>query len=315
MLMEIKHDTVFLKEAIDVLEIESGDTVVDATVGGAGHFKKILNELNGSGTLVGIDADSCALERAKEEVTNNTGVRIELVENNFRNLDVILDDLSIQKIDKSIFDLGWSGFQLFANRGFSFQRDEPLVMTYSKDGEGSVAELVNSATEEELSDILHTFGEERFARHIARSIVRNRHQKRILTTFDLVNAVTDGTPSWYQNRKVHPATKTFQAFRIAINDELNVTRDGISAAIERTSVNGRIAVITFHSIEDRIVKTLFRDAAYAGHGTVLTRKPIVPSAEEVSNNRRARSAKLRVFVRSSVPMKKNINNSQQHTYA
>lgn len=315
MLMEIKHDTVFLKEAIDILEIKSGEVVVDATVGGAGHFKSILNKLDGSGVLVGIDADTAALDRAKEKIQDNTGVRVELVENNFRNLSSILDDLSIQKIDKSIFDLGWSSFQLFANRGFSFQKDEPLVMTYSKDGAGSVAEFVNSATEEELSDVLHTFGEERFARHIARSIVRNRHQKRILTTFDLVNAVTDGTPSWYQNRKVHPATKTFQAFRIMINDELNVIRDGVSAAIERTSTDGRIAVITFHSIEDRIVKTLFRDAAYAGHGTVLTRKPIAPSVEEISNNRRARSAKLRVFVRSSVPVQKDINNSQQHTYA
>ncbi len=312
--MEARHDTVFLQEAVEALAIEHSDTVVDATVGGAGHFTQILHKLDNTGTLVGIDADSDALSRTRD-VAEKASPRVELVENNFRNLSQILDELHIEKIDKSLFDLGWSGFQLTANRGFSFQKDEPLLMTYNKDDTRTVAQLVNSATEEEISDILHALGEERFARPIARSIVRERHQKRILTTFDLVQAVVKGTPVWYQNRKVHPATKTFQAFRIAVNDELDAVRDGLSAALKRTSPEGRIAVITFHSIEDRIVKMIFRNAVHEGLGTILTKKPIVPSSEEVSANRRARSAKLRVFARGSLHIETPVINSYQKTYA
>lgn len=314
MLMEARHDTVFLQEAVEALAIEHGDTVVDATVGGAGHFTQMLQKLDSTGTLIGIDADTDALSRART-VTENSSARVELVENNFRHLSQVLDELHIEKIDKSLFDLGWSGFQLAAHRGFSFQNDEPLLMTYNKDDTHSAAQLVNSATEEELADILHALGEERFARPIARSIVRERHQKRILTTADLVHAVIKGTPVWYQNRKVHPATKTFQAFRIAVNDELGAVREGLASALERTGPNGRIAVITFHSIEDRIVKMIFRNAVHEGLGTILTKKPIVPSSEEVSANRRARSAKLRIFTRCALHEQTPIIHSHQHTYA
>ncbi len=312
--MEEQHKAVFLKEAIDALSIERGDTVVDATVGGAGHFAKMLHALDSTGTLVGIDADGDSLVRARK-ITNDLGVHVELIEENFRNLAYILDKLHITKIDKSLFDLGWSSFQLTSNRGFSFQKDEPLLMTYCKNSMHTVAELVNSAPEEKLSDILYTLGEERFARQIARSIVQERHNKRILTTFELVSAVMNGTPVWYQHRRVHPATKTFQALRIAINDELGAIREGLTVALERTRPGGHIAVITFHSIEDRIVKMLFRDAASVGRGTVLTRKPVVPSVEEIAANHRARSAKLRVFVCAPIPAREPICHSNQHLYA
>lgn len=313
--MEPRHDTVFPQEAIETLEISADDTVVDATVGGAGHFARILALLGSAGTLVGIDADADALQRAQKHVLGNTP-NIKLVEDNFRNLASILDDLKISKIDKSLFDLGWSGFQLASGRGFSFQQDEPLLMTYGKNASNSAAELVNSSSEEELSDILRNFGEERFAYQIARTIVRERKNKHIITTGDLVRVIEMATPAWYQHRRVHPSTRTFQALRIAVNDELGAIREGLTSAIERTRPGGRIAVITFHSIEDRIVKHLFRDAAYEDKGTIVTRKPIVPSAKELEENRRARSAKLRVFACgiTSTDYKKTVNNLAKSLY-
>jgi 16S rRNA (cytosine1402-N4)-methyltransferase len=223
---------------------------------------------------------------------------VHLVENNFRNLGAVLEEKGIEKIDKALFDLGWSGFHLTRGRGFSFKVEEPLLMTYGEPQEGqTAADLVNSATEEELSDILHTYGEERFARQIARSIVRARGQQRILTTTQLVAAIEDGVPSWYRSQRLNPSTKTFQALRIAVNDELGALREGITSAMEHLSIGGRVAVITFHSIEDRIVKQMFRDAAYQGQGTLITRKPVVPGDTELVANPRARSAKLRIFER------------------
>ncbi len=217
---------------------------------------------------------------------------------NFRNLASILDTLQISCIDRALFDLGWNGFQLAAGRGFSFRIDEPLLMTYGEPEEGkTAADLVNSLPEAELAEIIFSYGEERFSRGIARSIVETRRHSRILTTLQLADAVTRGTPSWYQHRRLHPATKTFQALRIATNDELGALRDGLGVALERLTLGGRIAVITFHSIEDRIVKGLFKEAAYAGRGTLITRKPLAPSAEELTRNPRARSAKLRIFER------------------
>ncbi|HFC10773.1 MAG TPA: 16S rRNA (cytosine(1402)-N(4))-methyltransferase RsmH [Candidatus Kaiserbacteria bacterium] len=317
--MEPHHETVFLEEAVEALEIAPGDTVVDATVGGAGHFIKLLSKLDSTGTIVGIDADSDALNRAKEKTTGKAQKnlpRIELVENNFRNFSAILDKLGIDKVDKSLFDLGWSGFQLTSGRGFSFQqKDEPLLMTYGKNEGNSVAEIVNSSSEEELTDILRTFGEERFARPIAKAIVHERQNERILTTGDLVRVIEVATPAWYQHRRVHPATRTFQALRIAVNDELGALRDGIASAVSRSRTGGRVAVITFHSIEDRIVKNMFRDFAYEGKGTVVTRKPIVPSKHELETNRRSRSAKLRVFACGDSITKKTITHSIQRLYA
>ena len=301
--METKHDSVLFNESIEALAIESSDIVVDGTVGGAGHFKAMMEALGSKGTIIGIDADSDAIARAEAVVAGDTRSdkpTVHLVENNFRNLEAILKDLDLSKADKVLLDLGWSSFQLTRGRGFSFRADEPLLMTYgTPEEQETAAELVNSSSEEALSEIIFTFGEERFARGIAKSIVRERKIERIMTTGQLVSAIEKGTPKWYQTKRLHPATKTFQALRIAVNDELGALRDGLSAALSVVPEGGRIAVITFHSIEDRIVKGMFRDAAYAGKGSLFNRKPIVPSPEELAVNPRARSAKLRVFMRGS----------------
>ncbi len=312
--METRHDSVFLNEATQSLAVEPDDIVVDATVGGAGHFARLLGLLSSEGTLIGIDADADAIQRA-EGVLENTRPHGILVEDNFRNLSSILERLHIKGIDKSLFDLGWSSFQLTVGRGFSFKNDEPLLMTYGKDSAETAAVLVNTAPEERLADILYTFGEERFARQIAHAIIHERRRARILTTGDLVRAVSFGTPSWYQHRRIHPATKTFQALRIAVNDELDSLREGLAAALTHTRPGGRIAVITFHSIEDRIVKTIFRDAAYSGRGSILTRKPIVPSHAECVANHRMRSAKLRIFACGTSVAPNSFTRSNSHAYA
>lgn len=313
--MESEHTSVLMEEVMEALSIASSDVVLDATLGGAGHFKRLLAALGSEGTLIGIDADNEAVERAREALAQDrrpTRPVAHLINDNFRNLAHVLERLNIAHINKALFDLGWSGHQLAAARGFSFQKDEPLMMTYGE-GARSAAEIINSATEEELADILYTYGEERFARGIAKSIVSMRRANRLLTTNQLVEAVIAGTPSWYQHRKIHPATKTFQALRIVANDELEALREGLASTLSLLAPGGRIAVISFHSIEDRIVKGALRDAALAGQGSILTRTPITPSRSEVAANRRARSAKLRVFERCTA-VKSPSSTSRLATY-
>ncbi len=308
--MEARHDSVLMREVLEALALMPGDTVVDATVGGAGHFAAFLAALGEGGVIVGIDADRAAVERGREVYALDRRPErpvAHLVNDNFRNLSRILERLDIGKVDKVFFDLGWSGYQIAAPRGFSFQNDEPLLMTYGESGPSvgigtgeTAADIVNSSSEEDLADLIFTYGEERFARSIARSIVATRSRERILTTGALVAAVLAGTPSWYQKRKIHPATKTFQALRIAVNDEIGALREGLAAAIDALAPLGRLAVISFHSIEDRVVKNVLRDAALSGSGSLLPKKSIVPTRAEILLNRRARSAKLRVFERSAV---------------
>lgn len=297
--MEARHDTVLFTEAVEALNLAPSDIAVDMTLGGAGHFKSMLGLLGSEGTLIGIDADEDAIARAQKVVDEDERTdtpEVHLVNDNFRNLGSILDERGIATIDKALFDLGWSGFQLARGRGFSFRADEPLLMTYGEPKEGATAaDLVNTASEEALVEILYTYGEERFARGIAKAIVKARSREHILTTEQLAEVVKQGTPAWYHHRRLHPATKTFQALRIAVNDELGALREGLSVALSRLSPGGRIAVITFHSIEDRVVKGMFRDAAHAGSGSLVNKKPIVPSDRELADNPRARSAKLRVF--------------------
>ena len=294
--MDARHDSVLMTEVLEALEVQPSDTVVDATIGGAGHFAELLAALEEGGVLVGIDADPAAVERGREAYARDRRPdrpTAHLVNDNFRNLTHILERLGIAPVDKILFDLGWSGYQIAAPRGFSFQNDEPLLMTY---GEGeTAADIINSSSEEDLADIIFVYGEERFARGIARAIVTARSKERILTTSVLVAAVLAGTPSWYHQRKIHPATKTFQAFRIAVNDEIGVLREGLAAAISALSPHGRLAVISFHSIEDRVVKNILRDAAALREGTIWSKKPIVATRTEVLSNHRARSAKLRIF--------------------
>ncbi len=291
-----------MNEALKALAIKPGDMVVDATVGGAGHFTKLLAELGEGGIIVGIDADPAAVERGRETYAADRRPErpiAHLVNDNFRNLARILERLSVGPADAILFDLGWSGYQIASPRGFSFQNDEPLLMTYGEGGE-TAADIVNSSSLEQLADIIFTYGEERFARSIARAIVSARAKERILTTGALVTAIQAGTPKSYREGKIHPATKTFQALRIAVNDEIGALRDGLSAALASLAPGGRLAIISFHSIEDRMVKHMLRDAADAGLGTLSPKKPIVPRRTEVLANRRSRSAKLRVFERSLI---------------
>ncbi len=304
---EPRHDTVLLKEAVDSLELTAGDVVVDATLGGAGHFRALLEQLGPKGTLIGIDADEDALLRAQkvvDEVPAADRPTVKLLHGNFRDLSTMLETEGLVPT-KVLFDLGWSAFHLSSGRGFSFKVDEPLHMTYGDPSEGTTAgDLVNHLSESSLADLLWSLGEERFGKSIARSIVKFREEAPIETTAQLVEAIGEGTPSWYQHRRIHPATKTFQALRIAANDELGALREGLASALTLVPHGGRISVITFHSIEDRIVKTMFREAVEAGKGSLVQRKPLVPSAEECAQNPRARSAKLRVFV-SGPPVPKN----------
>jgi 16S rRNA (cytosine1402-N4)-methyltransferase len=306
--MQEGHQSVLLSEAIDSLQIVPGDIVVDATVGGAGHFSALRSALDPTGTLVGIDADSEAIDRGRAVIgqPSEQDPRVILENDNFRNLESVLDRNDIEKVNKVLFDLGWSGFQLTRGRGFSFQSDEPLLMTYGDpQGQTTAEDVVNGASEEELTDMLLSLGEETFARKIAKGIVEARKRGRITTTFQLVDVIKQSTPVWYQKRRLHPATKTFQALRMYVNDELGALREGLVAALARTETKGRIAVITFHSIEDRIVKLAFREAVAAGKGTLAVKKPIVPSEEGLAANPRARSAKLRVFEVGTFILKKS----------
>jgi 16S rRNA (cytosine1402-N4)-methyltransferase len=305
-----------MDEVLEALAIAPADVVVDGTLGGAGHFKELSARLGADGVIVGIDADAEAVERAREVVAEDRRTDrpvAHLICDNFRNFSRILDRLNIAHFDKALFDLGWSGYQLAGSRGFSFQGDEPLLMTYGE-GERSAAEIVNSASESELADIIYTYGEERYARRIAASIVAARRKARILTTGQLVAAIEAGMPAAMRGGKINPATKTFQALRIAANDELGALKEVITASFARVRAGGRIAFITFHSIEDRIVKQAFRAAELAELGEELGKKPLAPSAREIANNRRARSAKLRVFVRSAAALPQS-SDITLHSYA
>ena len=292
------HRSVLLHEAIEALSIQENDIVVDGTLGGAGHAKEIAQHLGPGGTLIGFDLDRDAIERAHVAL-EKSACAVHLIESNFRNLDTELHARGVEAVDKALFDLGWSSFQLDAGRGFSFQKDEPLRMTYSKEENGLTAEIVvNTWAEESLADVIYGFGEERFARRIAQHIVEARAKKRIETSSQLAEIIKAAVPAAYRFGRIHPATKTFQALRIAVNDELGAIDQGIRSAWRMLRANGRIAVITFHSIEDRAVKHLFR-ALSLENGQLLTKKPQRPSAEEISENPRARSAKLRVLQKLS----------------
>lgn len=298
--MQAKHESVLAEEVMEALSLSPQETAVDATIGGAGHFAAMLAALGKDGTLVGIDADPAAVERGRQayaEDRRSDRPVTHVVNDNFRNFARILERLNIGHVDAVLFDLGWSGYQIASLRGFSFQGDEPLYMTYAEGGE-SAAELVNSLSEKKLADLIYAYGEEHFARPIARAIVKKRAIQRILTTKQLVDAIESGTPKWYREGKIHPATRTFQALRIAVNDEIGALKEGLGSALAALAPGGRMAVITFHSIEDRVVKNMLQDAADRGIGTLSPKKPILPCREEVVKNRRARSAKLRVFKRA-----------------
>ena len=291
------HRTVLLHEAIEQLGIKSGDIVVDATLGGAGHATAIAESLGKEGTLIGMDLDQEAIDRTKIALEKFSKPKIHLATANFRNLSSELAKLGVTKIDKALFDLGWSGYQLEAGRGFSFLKDEPLLMTYSANPSESTltaAMIVNEWAEESIADIIFGWGEERYSRRIAKRIIESRAKSPIRTSLQLAEIIRGAVPPAYRHGRIHPATRTFQALRIAVNDELGALKEGLAGAWANLSQGGRIAVITFHSIEDREVKRLFVKWEKMGEGKRITRSPIRPSAEEIKVNPRSRSAKLRV---------------------
>ncbi len=272
------HVSVMIGEVLSALAVKDGEVVVDATYGRGGHSSALKKEAKIK--LIALDADPAA------------GV----IEANFADLGKVL---GAQKADKVLFDLGWNMTQLSSGRGFSFMYDEPLNMSYAvKPRSGfTAAEALNEWSEETLADVLFGYGEERYARRIAKAIAARRKVQPFETTRELVEAVRDAVPAAYRRGRINPATKTFQALRIAVNDELGALKQGLSAAWEKLTPGGRIAVITFHSIEDRIVKRYFAALAKEGSGKLLYKKPLTPSAGEVKSNPASRSAKLRAIER------------------
>lgn len=286
------HEPVLLNESIKFLRPRDGKAFIDATIDGGGHARRILSEMSQKAVLAGIDRDGDMIRRLKKEFKGDR--RLKLAEGNFKNLKKLAKKFS-DSYDGILFDLGLSSVQLEdSGRGFSFLRDEPLIMTYEpnpKVGDLTAALIVNSWPEEEISKILWQYGEERFARGIAKEIMRERKKSKILATFHLVKIIKKATPVWYHRARIHPATKTFQALRIAVNDELEALREGLGQGWEILRPGGRMAVISFHSLEDRIVKNFFREKK--DKAGILTKKPVVPNEAEKTLNPRSRSAKLR----------------------
>ncbi|MBI4067797.1 16S rRNA (cytosine(1402)-N(4))-methyltransferase RsmH [Candidatus Kaiserbacteria bacterium] len=293
--MSSGHRTVLLHEVVDQLAIASG-TYVDATLGAGGHAQAIIDRLDLESTFIGLDADSEAIEAAKKKFAD-AKPKVVLVHANFRTLKSVLREHHIDTINGIVFDLGWRIEQL-TGRGFSFDKDEPLLMTFDPHpplDALTAQEIVNTWDEPHIADILYGWGGEHFSRRIAKAIVERRATKPIESTVELAELVSHATPVWYRTRRIHPATKTFQALRIAVNDEVGALREGLASARDILANNGRIAVITFHSVEDREVKHVFRHWESEGTGKVLTKKPITATEEELAENPRARSAKLRVY--------------------
>lgn len=293
------HIPVLLDECLEGLSIQPDDVVVDATLGGAGHALAMAKQLGARGTFIGIDADAAALERARRALAD-VAARVILIEGNFRDMESHLGKHEIPYVSKALFDLGWSSYQLDAGRGFSFLKDEPLAMTYASDTEGALtaATIVNTWGEESIADVLWGWGEERYSRQIARGIVEARKQGDIVSSRALGEIIRSAVPAHYRKGHIHPATRTFQALRIAVNDELGAIREGIGGVWKHLQGGGRIGVITFHSIEDREVKRLMMQKEKDGEGKRLTKSPIAPSRGEIQRNPRARSAKLRVMIKN-----------------
>ncbi|HMO77804.1 MAG TPA: 16S rRNA (cytosine(1402)-N(4))-methyltransferase RsmH [Candidatus Paceibacterota bacterium] len=294
----MKHITVLQTEAIKGLELKEKDVVVDATYGAGGHAKLICAKLGSKGKYIGIDADATALINGKENLERKGGPEIHLVHDNFANLTAALSSLHINRVDRILADLGWRTDQFTdSNKGFSFNADEPLLMTYGSPEQYlfTAHDIVNSWDEENIADIIYGYGEERNSRRIAKAIVTARERTPIMTSGQLAEIVLQVAPPFARKGKIHPATKTFQALRIAVNDELQKLEQFISASLTTLASDGILAIITFHSLEDRIVKLRFKEAVVNGQYQLLTKKPITASAEELKENPRARSAKLRLI--------------------
>lgn len=285
--MQSVHQTVLLNETIDGLNLKPDSIVLDATFGGGGHSREILKRFSNA-KVIALDQDKSVWD-GKDE-------RISFHNENFRDLDKVLGS---EKVDGIIFDLGLSSDQLEnSGRGFSFQKDEPLLMTMKKspsEEDLTAEEIVNTWEEKNLADIIYGYGEERFSRRIAKGIVEARAKAKIKTTTDLVKIISDSVPAAYRRGRLHFATRTFQALRIAVNDELRSLQTGLEKGFNALKERGRMSVITFHSLEDRIVKKYFKALEKEGKAILINKKPILESEKELKNNPRARSAKLRIL--------------------
>lgn len=303
------HISVMLNETIDYLNVKENGVYIDCTLGGAGHALYLLNQLNDEGRLIAIDQDQTAIDNAKEVLKDHLH-KVTFVHSNFRELTNILNDLNIEKVDGIYYDLGVSSPQLdIPERGFSYHYDATLDMRMDQTQELTAYDIVNNWSYEALVKIFYRYGEEKFSKQIARRIEAHREQQPITTTLELVDIIKEGIPAKARRKGGHPAKRVFQALRIAVNDELSAFEDSIEQAIELVKVDGRISVITFHSLEDRLCKQVFQEyekgpevprglpvipEAYTPKLKRVNRKPITATEEDLDDNNRARSAKLRV---------------------
>lgn len=310
--MEFNHIPVLKDECIKGLNIKSSGIYVDGTLGGAGHSAVILQNLDTSGQLIGIDRDSEALAVASKRLSDYSN--FVAVHDNHVNILNILSELNISGVDGILLDLGVSSYQFDEkNRGFSYMQDAPLDMRMNKEDKITAEYVVNNYSEEELCKIFFEYGEEKFSRSIAKAIIKAREEREIKTTLQLVDIIEKSIPKKALQGKGHPAKRVFQAIRIEVNSEIKLLEKGIEDCIKALNQNGRLCIISFHSLEDRIVKNVFEKMQgkctcpkdlpkcvcnYVSYGKVITKKPILPSDEEMKNNSRAKSAKLRIFERN-----------------
>lgn len=295
----MNHIPVLLKEVMDGLDPKPGETMIDGTANGGGHTRAIADRVAPDGKVVSIEWDKEIFKKLKSDIENSEyRDRVVAVNDNYANLKNILSGLEVEKADGVLLDLGFSSVHVdISGRGFSFQKDEPLDMRYNQDQAVTAYEIVNSWPELEIAEILKKYGEERFAYRIAKSICESRKREKIGTTLQLVDVVRGAVPAFYRKGKINCATRTFQALRIAVNGELDNIENVLPQMIDVLSSGGRIAIISFHSLEDRIIKNFFRDKSKEGLLKIITKKPITAAKEEAFENPRARSAKLRVAVK------------------
>ncbi|MBQ7796468.1 MAG: 16S rRNA (cytosine(1402)-N(4))-methyltransferase RsmH [Lachnospiraceae bacterium] len=310
--MIFEHKSVLLYETVDSLNIKPDGIYVDGTLGGGGHAYEVASRLGENGRLIGIDQDADAIKAATERL-EPFKEKVTIVRSNYRNIREVLEGLGIQKVDGIYLDLGVSSYQLdTAERGFTYREDAPLDMRMDQRNDKTAADIVNDYTEMELFRVIRDYGEDKFAKNIAKHIVRAREKGRIETTDQLVEIIKAAIPAKMRAEGGHPAKRTFQAIRIELNKELEVLTESIDTMIDLLNPEGRLSIITFHSLEDRIVKLRFRDnenpcvcppnlpvcvCGKKSKGKVVTRKPIIPAEEEIEENKRSKSSKLRVFER------------------
>ena len=310
--MEFKHRSVLLEETVNGLNIKPDGIYVDGTLGGGGHAYEVCVRLNDKGSIVGIDQDEAAIEAASIRL-KDFGEKVTIVRSNYCDMKSRLHELGIDKVDGIMLDLGVSSYQLDTpERGFSYREDAALDMRMDRRQKMTARDIVNDYSEMELYRVIRDYGEDKFAKNIARHIVLEREKSSIETTGELTEIIKHAIPMKYQKKSGHPAKRTFQAIRIELNRELEVLRDSLDDMIEILNPGGRLCIITFHSLEDRIVKSAFKKnenpctcpshfpvcvCGNVSKGRIITKKPILPSVEEQESNSRSKSAKLRIFER------------------